>query len=70
MEGKLLLLEAQSSFLVQRFQRQDVIQALKDAARSVCGQEMRLQVREKQAEERKNRSLDDLKQFKEVHFSE
>ena len=69
-EGKLLLLEAQSSFLVQRFQRQDVIQALKDAARSVCGQEMRLQVREKQAEERKNRSLDDLKQFKEVHFSE
>ena len=67
-EGNLLILETSNSFLNQRLQRQDILQIFMDAARQVCRREMRVQVREKQADEHKSRSLDDLKQFKEVHF--
>jgi len=67
-EGNLLILEAQNAFLLGRFQRPDVTQRLSEAARSVCGKELRVQVRERKEEARESRSLDDLKQFKEVHF--
>ncbi len=67
-EGNQILLEAQSAFLVARIQKQDVVQSLIQAARSVSGREMRVQVREAQAEEQQKRSLEDLKQFKEVRF--
>ncbi len=67
-EGNLLILEVQNDFLVGRFQRPDAMQGLKDAARTVSGKEMRIQVRERGAEQVVKRSLDDLKQFKEVHF--
>ena len=67
-EGNSLVLESELSFLVERFQKQDVVQRLMEAARNVTGRELRIQVRQKQAEQRQTRSLDDLRQFKEVHF--
>ena len=67
-EGNQILLEAQTSFLVTRLQKQDVVQNLMEAGRKVCGKEMRVQVREFRAEEPPKRSLDDLRQFKEVRF--
>ena len=67
-EGNLLILESPLTFLVDRFQKQDVLQRLTEAARSVSGREMRVQVRLMEAEQRQVRSLDDLRQFKEVHF--
>ena len=67
-DGNLLILEPENAFLLARFQKQDVIQRLAEAARSVTGREFRVQVRERKPEERQTRSLDELKQFKEVHF--
>ena len=69
-EGNFLILESPLSFLVDRFQKQDVLQRLSEAARSVSGRELRVQVRLRQEEQRQVRSLDDLRKFKEVHFSE
>ena len=67
-EGNVVLLEGQSAFIANRFRRQDVMQTLIDTARSVCGRDMRIVSREKQTESRESRSLEELKQFKEVHF--
>ncbi len=67
-DGNLLILETQNDFQARRFQRQEVLSALQSAGRSVLGRDLRVTVREKQAENRKTRSLDDLRQFKEVHF--
>ena len=67
-EGNLLILETQNAFLMGRFQRPDVMQRLSDAARSVSGKDLRVQVREREEKARETRSLDDLRQFKEVHF--
>ena len=67
-EGNTLIIEPQNTFLVQRFQKQDVHQLLAQAAKTVAGRELRVLVRERQPEERRKRSLDELKQFKEVHF--
>ena len=67
-EGNVVLLEGQSAFIANRFRRQDVMQTLIDTARSVCGRDMRIVSREKQTESREGRSLEELKQFKEVHF--
>ena len=67
-EGNTLIIEPQNTFLVQRFQKQDVHQLLAQAAKTVVGRELRVLVRERQPEERQKRSLDELKQFKEVHF--
>ena len=69
-QGSALLLKTNNSFLAQRLQRQDILQIFMDAARRVCGREMRVQVLEQQESDRITRSLDDLKQFKEVHFVE
>jgi hypothetical protein len=67
-EGNTLIIEPQNTFLVQRFQKQDVHQLLAQTAKTVAGRELRVLVRERQPEERQKRSLDELKQFKEVHF--
>jgi hypothetical protein len=67
-EGNILYVEPQITFLVKRLQKQDVVQRLAEAAMTVCGREIRVQVRERQPELRQTRSLDELKQFKEVHF--
>ena len=67
-EGNVLLVETQTEFILKRFQKQDVMESLGSAARQVCGRELRVQVRLKPAGDRQTRSLDELKQFKEVHF--
>ena len=67
-EGNQLLVETQNDFQAKRFQRQDVLLAFQTAARAASGHDIRVIVREKQAENRVARSLDDLRQFKEVHF--
>ena len=68
LEGSAILVETQNDFQAKRFQRQDVLLAFQAAGREVLGHDVRVQVRERQAESRKVRSLDDLRQFKEVHF--
>ena len=67
-QGSILVLEAENPFLAGRLQKQDLLQKFSDAARTVCGRDLRVLVREKQADTRKKRSLEELKQFKEVHF--
>ena len=67
-EGNVLIVEAQTEFVVKRFQKPDVAESLMKAARKVCGRELRVQVGLKAAGDRPTRSLEDLKQFKEVHF--
>ena len=68
LEGNGILVETQNDFQARRFQRQDVLQAFQAAGREVLGHDVRVQVRQRQTENRKTRSLDDLRQFKEVHF--
>lgn len=68
LDGNSILVETQNDFQAKRFQRQDVILAFQAAGREVLGHDVRVQARERQTEMRKARSLDDLKQFKEVHF--
>ena len=68
LDGNAVLVETQNDFQAKRFQRQDVLQAFQAAGRDVLGHDVRVQVRERQTESRKTRSLDDLRQFKEVHF--
>jgi DNA polymerase-3 subunit gamma/tau len=67
-EGNVLLLEALNDFVAQRVQKPEVLQRLAEAAKSVTGRELRVQVREREPEQRQKRSLDELRQFKEVHF--
>ncbi len=68
LDGNSILVETQNDFQARRFQRQDVILAFQAAGREVLGHDVRVQARERQAEVRQARSLDDLRQFKEVHF--
>ena len=67
-EGNVLIVEAQTEFVVKRFQKPDVAESLMKAARKICGRELRVQVGLKPAGDRPTRSLEELKQFKEVHF--
>jgi len=62
-----LVLEVLPGFLYDRFNRQEVQAKFAEAARKVCGRELRVQMRELHSQ-RQTRSLDELKQFKEVRF--
>ena len=64
-EGGTLSLLTQTEFMSRRFQRQDVAQCFAQAAREICGRDLRVQVSVMQAENRQTRSLEDLKQFPE-----
>lgn len=63
-----LLIEISPGFIYNSFNRQEVLQSLAEAARSVCGREMRVQLLTLQPEERPLRSLDELRTHKEVKF--
>ena len=63
-----LVIEVLPGFLYDRFNRQEVLAKFADAARAVCGRELRVQLRELRERETSKRSLDELKQFKEVQF--
>ncbi len=67
-EGSQLILETENAFLAGRYQRPDVVKILTETARAVSGRELRLQVRARSEKPRETRSLDELRQYKEVHF--
>ena len=68
LDGNTLLIETQNDFQAKRFQRQDVLQTFQSVGRDILDHDVRILARERQMESRKTRSLDDLRQFKEVHF--
>ncbi|MBQ9249582.1 MAG: DNA polymerase III subunit gamma/tau [Oscillospiraceae bacterium] len=68
LEDGVLVIEALPGFLYDRFNRQDVLGKFAEAARGVCGRELRVQLRVLRERETNKRSLDELKQFKEVQF--
>lgn len=70
LEGKVLTIEATPGFLFNRFNRQDVLGRFAEAGRAVTGGDVNVQLRELKIAEREKRSLDELRQFKEVHFVE
>ena len=71
LEGPILRLRVLPGFLYGRFNRQDVLAKLSDAASRLTGQEIRAALSELTDEpETAKRSLEDLKAFKEVRFIE
>ena len=68
LEDGVLVIEALPGFLYDRFNRQDIQGKFADAARAVCGRELRVQLRPLQERETSRHSLDELKKFKEVQF--
>ena len=68
LDGNTVLIETQNDFQARRFQRQDVLQKFQSVGREILGHDVRVLARERQTESRATRSLDDLRQFKEVHF--
>jgi len=70
LEGKVLVIEAIPGFLYTRFNRQDVLGRFAEAAKAVIGTDVNVQLREKKSQEQEKRSLDELRQFKEVHFKD
>lgn len=67
-EGDVLHLEAEPGFVYGRLSRQPVIQKIAEAASGIAGREIRVLVSELRRDDGGVRSLDDLKQFKEVKF--
>ena len=71
LDGPVLRLRVLPGFLYGRFNRQDVLAKLSDAASRLTGQEIRAALSELTDEpETAKRSLEDLKAFKEVRFIE
>ena len=68
-ENGLLKVEAAPGFVYGRFNRPDVIVKLSEAASEVCGREMHAVIAELKENPRIKRSLEELKQFKEVRFN-
>ncbi len=69
MEGDLLRLLVQPGFKFERFKRQDVLDSFAQEASALLGREIRVQITELREQARPQRSLDELKAFKEVHFN-
>ena len=67
-EGNVLRVEAASGFVYGRFNRPDVLAVLSAAASELAGHEVRAALSELKEAPRPQRSLDELKQFKEVKF--
>ena len=67
-EGDVLRLEAEPGFVYGRLSRQPIIQKIAEAASGIAGREIRVLVSELRRADGGVRSLDDLKQFKEVKF--
>ena len=67
-EGDVLRVEVVPGFVYGRFNKPDVIQRLSDAARGAAGREIRVLLSELKPKPRQQRSIEELKQFKEVRF--
>ena len=69
-EGGILRIEVYDDFLFPRLNRQEVLGAFAAAAKALSGRELHVQLSEGRKEQRQQRSLDELRAFPEVHFSE
>lgn len=67
-EGDVLRIEVTPGFMYGRFNRQEIMQKFADAARGLSQSDMRVILAELKQEDRKQRSLDELRAFKEVKF--
>lgn len=67
--GNMLQLQVQPGFKYNRFNRQEILESFAEEASSLVGREIRVQIGEMREEARPQRSLDELKAFKEVHFN-
>ena len=67
-ENGTLRIEVVPGFLYGRFNRQDVLAKFSEAATALAGKEIHALLSELHDEPRPQRSLDELKQFKEVKF--
>ena len=67
-DGDVLRIEVVPGFVYGRMNKPDIIQRFSDAARSISGREMRVLMTELKPKPRQQRSLEELKQFKEVKF--
>lgn len=68
LEGNVLHLECLPGFLYGRLNKQDVLTTIGKAAEALTGREIRVLLGELRQEETKKRSVEELKQFKEVRF--
>ena len=67
-DGDVLRVEVVPGFVYGRVNKPDIIQRFSDAVRSISGREMRVLLTELKPKPRQQRSLEELKQFKEVKF--
>lgn len=67
-DGTTLYVEVLPGFLFGRFNRQEILSKFAEAARAAAGRDMRVQLLERKETPRQQRSLDELKKFKEVRF--
>lgn len=67
-EGDVLKIEAQKGFLLDRLKRLGISEIFSAAAKTVTGRDMNVRVSELDDSPREQRSLDELRQFKEVSF--
>ena len=70
LENGVLRLGITAGFIFGRFNKPEVVAKLSAAASAVCGRETRVLISEltEQEPQKAQRSLEDLKQFKEVRF--
>lgn len=68
LEGNILRLECIPGFLYGRLNKTEVLDTIGRAAGTVAGREVRVLLSELKPDEAKKRSVDELKQFKEVRF--
>ena len=68
MDGDVLNIYAAPGFLYERLNRQDVLGKFAQAAASLCGREVLVILSEFKKTDGVQRSLDELKSFKEVSF--
>ena len=70
MKGELLQIEAAPGYAYMRFNRPELLQLIAEAATAIRGRATRAQLVENKPRQGGNRSLDELRGFKEVHFVE
>lgn len=68
LEGNVLHVECLPGFLYGRLNKQDVLATIGKAAEALTGREIRVLLGELKQDETKKRSVEELKQFKEVRF--
>ena len=67
-EDDVLQIECAPGFIYPRINRQEVLAPFAAVASRVCGRTMRVKLAEMKEDSNKTRSVDDLKNFKEVHY--